>query len=136
MNLKKDNGFGLSDAVIAVVILTIFATIIVTVSYNIYVQANFIKRNDTATNYIVDLFEYVKSIDIENVNYANILSHFDDSNITVIKKEDDNGNTGKGYTMIVEIENTNEFIKQINAEVRYNLAGKTKSINMSTLINK
>ena len=38
--------------------------------------------------------------------------------------------------MIVEIENTNEFIKQINAEVRYNLAGKTKSINMSTLINK
>lgn len=135
MNLKKENGFAMADAVVAVVILTIFATIIVTVSYNIYVQANFIKRNDTATNYIVDLFEYAKTLDIDDVNYATLAAHFsEDNNLTVTNT--DNGTTGKGYTMIIEVQNTNEFIRQINVLVRYKLARKIKSVNMSTLVNK
>ena len=135
MGLKKQNGFAMTDAVISVVVLTIFATIIVTISYNIYVQANFIKRNNTATNYIVDLFEYAKTIDLSDVNYATLAAHFSgDNDITVANT--DNGTTGKKYTMIIEVQNTNEFVKQIDATVRYKLAGKTKSINMSTLINK
>ena len=135
MNLKKENGFAMADAVEAVVILTIFVTIIVTVSYNIYIEANFIKRNDTATNYIVDLFEYAKTLDIEDVDYQTLAAHFSgDSNLTVTNT--DNGTTGKGYTMIIEVQNTNEFVKQIDVIVRYKLAGKIKSVNMSTLVNK
>ena len=76
MNIKKENGFAVSDAVIAIIVVTLFATIIVSISYNIYLQSSFIKRNDTATNYIVGLFEYAKEIDFNDVTY-NTLSTCD-----------------------------------------------------------
>ena len=73
MNFKKEDGFTLTDGVVAVIIITLFSGIIMSISYNIYLQSNFIKRNDTATNYIVDLFEYAKSIeDFEDVNYSTL----------------------------------------------------------------
>ena len=68
MNLRQNKGIGLADAIIAVVILMIFTGIIVSISYNIYMGSNFIKRNEQATNYIVELFEYAQGLVYENLD--------------------------------------------------------------------
>lgn len=141
MNFKKENGFALSDTAIAIIIIMIFTGIIVSIAYNIYLQSNFIKRNDTATNYIVELFEYAKSIDFNEITFAKLSGHF--NNISVIAVENDNNTVNKGYTMIIGIDeltegnNINEiYRKRITAEVRYKLGEKTKTVTMSTIINK
>ena len=103
MNLKNERGFAVSDAIIAVLVIVIFSTIIVTMTYNVYVQANFIKRNDTATNYIVELFEYAKTLDLNDITYAN-LSQYNftpEGNITVTNSE--NAEVDKGYSIYINV---------------------------------
>ena len=75
MNLKSENGFTVTDAIIAIMVIVIFAGVISSISYNIYLQSSFIKRNNTATNYIVELFEYAKTIDLSDVTYANLSAY-------------------------------------------------------------
>ncbi len=143
MNFKKENGFALSDTAIAIIIIMIFTGIIASISYNIFLQSNFIKRNDTATNYIVELFEYAKILDFEDITYENLSEYFSD--ITVIPTEDDDNTINRGYTMLIDVEDLEEendieiveiYRKRINAEVRYKLGNKIKSVTMNTIINK
>ena len=134
MNYKSERGIGLSDAVIAIIILMIFTGIVVTISYNIYMQSNFIKRNDVSTNYIVELFEFAKKIDFDTVTYENLRAHFTDTNLTITT---DNNTVGKGYTMIIGIEEIEpSYSKRITAIVKYKLGDKVKSVSMNTIINK
>ncbi len=141
MNFKKENGFALSDTAIAIIIIIIFTGIISSISYNIYLQSNFIKRNDTATNYIVELFEYAKSLDFDEVTFGKLSEHF--NNITVLNAKDNNNTVSKGYTMIIDINDLTEgnnidetYRKEIIAEVRYKLGDKLKYVKMRTIINK
>ena len=137
MNLKNEKGFTVTDAIIAIVIIMLFVGVIVSISYNIYLQANFIKRNDTATNYIVELFEYAKELDFADVTY-NTLSQYNfnaQNAVTVTNNQNEMAN--KGYTIFIEVLDINEnFIKQVNVRVSYKLGNKTKTVTMSTLINK
>ena len=137
MNLKNEKGFTVTDAIIAIVIIMLFVGVIVSISYNIYLQANFIKRNDTATNYIVELFEYAKELDFADVTY-NTLSQYNfnaQNGVTVTNNQNEMAN--KGYTIFIEVLDINEnFIKQVNVRVSYKLGNKTKTVTMSTLINK
>ena len=74
MNIKQNKGIGLADAIIAVVILMIFTGVIVSVSYNIYIQSHFIRRNEQATNYIVELFEHAQGLIFEDPDSDNDLN--------------------------------------------------------------
>lgn len=75
MNLKQNKGIGLSDAIIAIGIFIIFTGFIISVSYNIYLQSNFIKRNEQATNYIIETFEYAQGLLYEDVNAETIVGY-------------------------------------------------------------
>lgn len=141
MNLKGNKGIGLTDAVIATAILAIFTTIIISVSYNIYLQSNFIKRNDNATNYIVSIFEYSQKIlysDISSENLINYVDTLNDKNVKAIEgKYQENSEKLAPYTVFINVEEPYEnYIKRIDVTVMYKLSKKTKTVSMSTLINK
>lgn len=162
MNLKNNNGIVLSDAIIAISIFVIFSAVIISISYNVYLQSNFIKRNNTATNYIVEAFEYAKSLNfkdfsdtdenggIDNEIQSDIINHFSSTiglNVFgVLTNEELNSNLNqyKGYIMQIYVndihnENSAEYeeniVKQITITVHYKLGGKIKNVSMSTLIN-
>lgn len=140
MNLRQNKGIGATDAIVAVIILMIFTGITVSISYNIYLQSNFIKRNEQSTNYIVELFEYAQGIVYENLNSEVLVDYINNKyeNAKAI-----NGTYIEGaekqaaYTIFI---NTTEpypgYIKQIDITVMYKLGGKTKTVNMKTLVNK
>lgn len=162
MKLKSNKGIGLTDTIIAIVIFIVFSTIIISISYNIYLQSNFIKRNDTATNFIIEAFEQAKSLNFNSFNDNNNERGIDDeietniSNIFVDRNEittfglltDEELNTNlnqyKGYIMQIVVNDIHNekptqydenIVKQISITVYYRLAGKIKSVSMSTLIN-
>lgn len=129
MNFKQNNGIALADAIIAITIFVIFTTLIISISYNIYLQSNFVKRNSTATNYIVDLFEYAATLEFNDVTAENLNEYISNKNVA------------QGYNFninvtIVPEEAEYDFIKKVNVTVTYKLGRKTKTLNMSTLINK
>ena len=144
----NNKGIGLTDAVIAIAIFMIFSGAIIGISYNIYLQSNFIKRNETATNYIVEVFEYAKGMDISNVNASTLSTYVQGkyNNITVLfENEPEDSAIGRGYTMYISVRDAHEenpslykenFVKEINIKVYYRIAGKVKSVSMNTLIKK
>lgn len=161
MKLTENKGIGLSDAIIAIAIFVIFSGIIISISYNIYLQSNFIKRNNNATNYIIEALEYAKGLNFDNFSdtdgngsidneiQADIISHFatkEGLNVFGILTENElstNLYQYKGFIMQIDVkdihnENQEEyeenFVKQITITVHYKLGGKIKNVSMSTLI--
>ena len=140
MNLRQNKGIGLADAIIAVVILMIFTGIIVSISYNIYIGSNFIKRNEQATNYIVELFEYAQGLVYENLDSQVMIDYINNKyeNAKAIQGEYIEGTEKQAaYTIFINV--TNEYpnyIKKIDITVMYKLGKKSKTVNMQTLIKK
>lgn len=132
MNLKQNKGVTLADAIIAITIFMIFTGLIITISYNIYLQSNFVKRNSSATNYIVDLFEYAQVLEFKDVTTEKLEEYINQKEgISTLD------NSSKGYKMKISVkENKEGYIKQIDATVSYKIGKKEKNVTMSTLINK
>lgn len=147
MNIKQNKGIGLSDAIIAVVILMVFTGVIVSVSYNIYIQSHFIKRNEQATNYIVEIFEYAQGLILEDLNSEKLIQYVNNKyeNVKTESGEyKEETEELKGYKIYINVYDVNSYdnskeigyIKQVDITVVYKLGGKNRTVNMSTLINK
>lgn len=140
MNLKQNKGIGLGDAIVAVTILMIFTGIIVSISYNIYIQSNFIKRNEKATNYIVEMFEYAQGIIFDDISSQKIVDYInekEDKAKAIIGEYVEGVENLEAYTIFVNV--TDEYpgyVKQIDITVMYKLGGKNKIVNMKTLVSK
>ena len=140
MNLRQNKGIGAADAIIAVVILMIFTGIIISISYNIYIGSNFIKRNEQATNYIVELFEYAQGLVYEDLNSQKMIDYINNKyeNVKAIEGEYAEGAEKlASYTIFINAtDKYPDYIKQIDITVMYKLGRKTRTINMKTLIDK
>ncbi len=145
MSWKSNKGFALADTIIAIFVLVIFSTLIISISYNIYIVSNFVKRNGQATSYIVEVFEYAKTLNFDDVNTANLVTYINGKGekiqaIEGIYSED--SNKLDSYTMFISMdeasiaEEKRSYIKKIDITVMYKLGTKTKTVSMSTLINK
>lgn len=141
MNIKQNKGVSSADAIIAVVILMIFTGIIATISSNIYTQTQYIKRNEQATNFCVEIFEYANGILYDDVNAEKLTTYIGgiyDKVHTIDGKYSENNVNTSGYTIFINVNDDEhpDYIKQIDITVAYKLKGKIKTVDMSTLINK
>lgn len=150
MDIKNKNGIGLTDAIIAVVILMIFASVIVSISYNIYLNSSFVKRNEKATSYATDVLEYAKQLIIDEevveetegyLSATNLLKHVNDRDDKYAKAVNDNYTDSSEsiapYSIYITIENIYEgYVKKVNVTVMYMLGNKRKTVEISTLISK
>lgn len=141
--LKKNKGVIIADALLAVVLMMIFLSIISTVSYSIYITSSFIKRNSKATDYGVKIIEWIdktpySKIDEEIINYINGI---ESENLEAkLVGNSFNGNTP--YKATIEIQKYNEtegntekkdIIKTIIIEISYNLGEKTETVKFERL---
>ena len=58
--IKRENGFTSVDAVIAMMIVVIFVTIMSSGMYSVYISQTEAKRTAVALNYAVDIFEKIE----------------------------------------------------------------------------
>lgn len=151
VKLKQQKGFATSDALIAILIIALFAGLVASISYNIYLANSSIKRMSNANSYIVDVFEYIDKnyyddITIENlINYFNNKYYYAEDGTTVktdaqakaINSGEENADTP--YTVELNITNYNEtegntdkfdLVKEIVIKVSYKLGGKNQTIEM------
>jgi len=148
-HIKEQKGFAASDALIAVLIITLFSGLIATISYNIFLSNNSIKRMSKATNYIVDVFEYIDKINYEDVTKENLVKYFNDKYYVGYRPEvkllsdgeniSDINTPYKAEINIVKYKDTKDtqdtealdLVQEITMTVRYRLGNKDQEITMT-----
>lgn len=145
---KREEGIGATEGIVAVVILMVFTTLVVSMIYNIYISSNFIKRNSKATDFIVTLFENVEKLQYSDIGFDN--SIFKDNLNQLLGEEgtieEEDGIyyykcIKGGYTISLYVEryipkedqNNLDVVKIITAKVQYKLGTKNKTLEMSKL---
>lgn len=150
--VKEQKGFVASDALIAILIITLFSGLIATISYNIYIASSSTKRMSKATSYIVDVFEYIDKIDYADATKENIVAYFNNkyyyaedgttpkSDAEVkLKENDENLETPfKAEISIVKYNETEgntdklDLVQEITMTVKYKLGNKDQEVTMTT----
>lgn len=71
--IKDQKGMTGVDITISILIIAIFTSIVMTLVYNVYVTSVTQKRATVASNYLVDIFEYIDQINYDEVTNENII---------------------------------------------------------------
>lgn len=147
VKFKKNNGFAASDALIAIVIITIFTGLISTISYNIYLSNASLKRMSKANNYIIDVFEHVDKMYYEDVNEENLTAYvnekYKNEEVQAVNSEETEVQTP--FKFIIKVQKYNEMtgnegkldlVKEITATVKYKLGNREQIITMKKSKNR
>ena len=110
-NLKNSDGFVASDAIMAIIIITIFTAIIATLAYNIYLSNSSLKRMSKANNYIIDIFEYVDKLYYEEVTEEKLITYLNEKyNSSGVKAvNDENTDVETPFKIIIKVQKYNEL---------------------------
>lgn len=140
--LKNQKGVTGADAILAVAIAVLFAGIIVTLAYNIYITTNSLKRSSQALSYITSTFEYVATQYYDDVTTDNIEKYINGNGEESIGALDEGKVSTVGttpYKAQVTVTNYNEtdetkldLVKEITMSVTYKLGDKEQKIEMKT----
>lgn len=134
--LKNQKGVTGADAILAVAIAVLFAGIIVTLAYNIYITTNSLKRSSQALSYITSTFEYVATQyydDITETKIKEYINLLDTSNVST-----ENTTPYKAQVTVINYNETEgneeklDLVKEITMSITYKLGEKEQKIKMKT----
>lgn len=153
MNFKSNKGYTGIDISIAMIIILVFIPTIFGIVYNLQKIRSRTERETIAVNIATDVLEIAKSLNYsevfisnENSEFKTILnnkySNLEISNNTVNCNYSDVNNihykiqvtVSNYYPADIEVQDQNDLVKQITAEVMYPVGNSTKSINISTVL--
>lgn len=141
MKKNREKGFTTVDISIAMIVVSMFVTIMASVLYNVYLSSTEAKRTAVALNYAVDIFETVgdKTISFSSITPEEVLTRLANEleidGITTEETEDEKGATGKIGTSKgaydIKLTMTEPFtkdeikpIKYFKLIITYNVAAK------------
>ena len=133
--IKRENGFTSVDAVIAMMIVVIFVTIMSSGMYSVYISQTEAKRTAVALNYAVDIFEKIGEMDYSEVSGDTVLK--DMSNITVTDvtstSQGAKGNIGNSKVNL-QVSEQFDDIKLVTLKIDYQITPKrTENIELQRL---
>lgn len=136
--LKNQKGVTGADAILAVAIAVLFAGIIVTLAYNIYITTNSLKRSSQALNYITSTFEYVATQYYDEVTEENIENYIN-GNENIVALDEGTLSTANTTPYKAEVTVTDyskeeklDLVKEITMSVTYKLGDKDQTITIKT----
>lgn len=146
--LKNNKGLTGADAILAIALIILFSGIIATISYNIYITSNSLKRSSQAIEYITSIFENAKKMDYGDVTKEKLVQEFNGDyydKACVYYSEGEDEKDDKPYKVKISVEKYNEqeenkdkkdLIKEIKVTVKYKLGTKEQTIEMKTVKTK
>lgn len=152
-NLKKSNGFAASDALISILIITLFTGIIASLLYNIYLSNASLKRMSKANGYIVDVFEYIDKAYYDEVSENDLILYFNNKyysneDAEVVAEKDEDTLVEKygdmPFKVIIDLKSYSEIegnpdteeldlVKEITMTVKYKLGNKDQELTIKRI---
>lgn len=126
MNLRKNKGFTGIDISIAIIIIVIFASVITTLLYNFEIQSKKVERKNQATSIIVDILEYAKGSNFNDITPENLENY-----------KNEKYNDLKGYTITTKCENETDaldIVSENNTDIIH--VAKKVTVSIKYLVGK
>lgn len=159
MKFKSEKGFTGIDITVAIIIITIFVSIISVIFYNITLSSRKIERQTEATYIATDIIEQIKAYNYEDVVTTDDLHTTEIESINLTRNENNESNFMKlktsdfkdGYNVTLKIQNyipsenidsqeniiisdTNDLVKIITVTVQYKVGKDTETVELKTRI--
>ena len=127
--MKNEKGMSLMDAVISILILSIFVGIIGTLFYEIGINSSMVKSNALATHYAVKVAE-----DIDRIPYENVTKNYIENTLIPTYHVE------QPFNITVEVDNYNEdddtkedILKIVTIQVGYNFMNRNETYEVKKL---
>lgn len=145
---KSEKGFTGIDITIAIIIVAVFAGIIASLFYNYNLSAQSIQRKGKATEYAVQIIEYIKNDSFQNYTNSNLDPtqpgyKYKDKSVNELSS-DIVQNPEDGYYATVQVTDyadlegnegkKQDIVKKITVTISYNVQGKENYVDISTYI--
>lgn len=147
MNVKSQKGFTGIDITIAIIVITLFVSIISVVFYNITISSKKIERKTEATYIAQDVIEKIKALNyddvIETVGTEPVeISEYKKSDTLII----DNKEYDSAYTIEIKVKkyvpnsngqennDSNDLVKIMNVNVLYKIGKEVENVELTTTI--
>ena len=142
--IKQQNGFVISDAMLAILMLVMFVGIITSLIYNIVLTSKKIKINSQEISYVTDVLNYAQRISYQDVSTEKLVEYVNrkEDNTDRITASDTKSGLKTPYKMSISVENYNQtpgntekedIMKIITVNVECKLSGKIYSTEMKSL---
>ena len=148
--LKQNKGVAGTDTIIAILIITLFAGLIATISYNIYISNTSLKKMTNANNYVIDILEYTDKLFYDELTTTAKLkekyTYLQDAqsigqsaNIDCQRMWKLEGQITKEYKAIITLDkykpdqNSLDLVRKITVTVKYNIGKKDQDISISVI---
>jgi len=147
MNVKSQKGFTGIDITIAIIVITLFVSIISVVFYNITISSKKIERKTEATYIAQDVIEKIKALNYDDVIETKGTEPVE---ISEYKKSDtliiDNKEYDSAYTIEIKVKkyvpnsngqennDSNDLVKIINVNVLYKIGKEVENVELTTTI--
>lgn len=148
MKIKNNKGLTGVDVTIAVIILTIFVSLIANMFYNVSQIGNAVNRKSEATYTAVKIIEAVKQVDYDNLPDGET----DETTAITVEKlntflaEDNQIVLKNGYSVDIKVENykkikgetegeeLEDILKRVTVTVKYNEKAKEQTVELTTVV--
>lgn len=139
--LRKQNGVMLSDAIIAILIIILFAGTIITIMTNIVLEKTISKLNSQQLDYSVEILEYVDKLPYDNVNTDALVDYINNIDSEHISAGTSIEGLTTPYKVKVEVKNYNpegeettyDIIKIVTITIESKLGDKVYKNEVSRL---
>ena len=138
MNVKSQKGFTGIDITIAIIVITLFVSIISVVFYNITISSKKVERKTEATYIAQDVIEKIKALDYDEA----IETQGENNNKLII----DNKEYDSAYTIEIKVKkyvpnsngqennDSNDLVKIVNVNVLYKIGKEVENVELTTTI--
>lgn len=138
MKFKSEKGFTGIDIIVAVIIITLFVSIISVVFYNITITAKSSERKTESTYLATSIIEEIKSKEYDDIittdGFVDINNYKSDNN-KILTTTVSTGYTAELKVEIYNPENLeNDVVKTISVVVKYKIGKETQSVELKTTI--
>lgn len=147
MEIRNDKGITGVDITIAVIILTIFITLITNMFYNVNMIGTSINRKSEATYIAIQVIEATKQINYDKLPSGETEEETELAieELNTLLEDANKINLKNGYSVEIKVENyrkikqdttLEDIIKRITVTVKYNEKAKEKNVEISTVVVK
>lgn len=139
--LKEKKGIILSDAIIAILIILLFAGLITSLMAKIFLESAKIKSSSQQMDFSTEIFEYVEKIPYASVTQENLINYINNKNADYVSAGDTIESLNTPYKIAITVEtyvpeenaNRLDIIKIITVKIENNLGSKPYSTTTSRI---
>lgn len=136
--INEENGVLVTDSIISILIILIFAGVILTLITNITLESTKVKINSQEIDFATEILEYAEKLPYEQVTASTLISYVNNKNLANVKAGETIDGLTTPYKIAISVEKYGDdtkldIIRIVKLKITANLENKNYETEMSML---